>query len=86
MQQTVTSWHKGYHFQRRLTTENGPGSLGSPQNLFQNVREATSRKAESGFRIGRKPLLELLGWREVVANEADVLRAERGNVGEQRLG
>ena len=30
-----------------------------------------------------KPLLERLGWPDVVAIEADMLRAQRGNVGEQ---
>jgi len=43
---------------------------------------------EGGARISQrpKPLLERLGWPDVVAIEADVLPAERGNVGEQFIG
>ena len=33
-----------------------------------------------------KPVLERFGWPDVVAIEADVLPAERGNVGEQLIG
>jgi hypothetical protein len=40
---------------------------------------------EDGARISQrpKPLLKRLGWPDVVAIEANVLPAERGNVGEQ---
>ena len=40
---------------------------------------------EGGARISQwpKPLLKRLGWPDVVAIEANVLPAERGNVGEQ---
>ena len=43
---------------------------------------------EGGARISQrpKPRLERLGWPDVVAIEADVLPAERGNVGEQLIG
>jgi len=43
---------------------------------------------EGGARISQrpKPLLERFGWPDVVAIEADVLPAERGNVGEQFIG
>jgi hypothetical protein len=40
---------------------------------------------EGGARISQrpKPLFERLGWPDVVAIEADMLPAQRGNVGEQ---
>ena len=43
---------------------------------------------EGGARISQRPrsLLKWLGWPDVVAIEADVLPAERGNVGEQLVG
>jgi hypothetical protein len=43
---------------------------------------------EGGARISQrpKPLLERLGWPDVVAIEADMLPAQRGNVGEQVIG
>jgi hypothetical protein len=43
---------------------------------------------EGGARISQRPkfLLERLGWPDVVAIEADMLPAERGNVGEQLIG
>jgi hypothetical protein len=42
---------------------------------------------EDGARISQrpKPLLKRLGWPDVVAIEANVLPAERGNVGEQLI-
>ena len=43
---------------------------------------------KGGARISQrpKPLLERLGWPDVVAIEADVFPAERGNVGKQFIG